>query len=197
MQSGSITRARSDVLAEFFARLAAGESTRTICASGGDMPPSTTFWRWMQNDAEMRAAYDRATTDRAERYAEEIQSIADELADVDDLTPEQVQLAKLRCDNRKWTAARLLPKRYGDRTIVSGDADNPVEVRHSIASRLLPELAARDSGGALVAIDGGRAGSARLRVGLLGATGATAAAGDVDLLADEGGPGLGQDAKRG
>ena len=36
---------------------------------------------------------------------------------------------RLRVDSRKWIAAKLKPKKYGDRTTLAGDKENPVEVR--------------------------------------------------------------------
>ena len=39
-----------------------------------------------------------------------------------------VQWQRQRIDARKWTAAKLRPKKYGDRTLVSGDAENPLQV---------------------------------------------------------------------
>ena len=36
---------------------------------------------------------------------------------------------KNRIDARKWVASKLKPKKYGDRQIVAGDADSPLEVK--------------------------------------------------------------------
>ena len=44
-----------------------------------------------------------------------------------------VQAARLRVDARKWIASKVLPKQYGDRLAVAGDADNPVKVFHQIS----------------------------------------------------------------
>ena len=35
----------------------------------------------------------------------------------------------LRMDGRKWLAAKYLPKVYGERQILAGDAENPIEVK--------------------------------------------------------------------
>ena len=197
MQDVASTRTRADVLAEMFARIAAGESVASICRSGGDFPTDTTFWRWLQDEPGALDCYERATAARGNVYAERIYDVTADLKADPDLTLEKIQLAKLTCDNLKWNASRMLPRRFGDRTIVSGDPDNPVELRHTVAGKLLPELAARDSAGTLVSIDGGRAGSPGLRVGnLLGASRTTDATGAVDVLADQSRPGVGKDAKR-
>jgi len=41
-----------------------------------------------------------------------------------------VEVAGLRLlsDNRKWLLSKLAPKKYGDRTTLAGDAENPLAV---------------------------------------------------------------------
>jgi hypothetical protein len=41
-------------------------------------------------------------------------------------TVEDVSRAKLLCDNIKWEAARVSPKKYGDRITHGGDPDAPI-----------------------------------------------------------------------
>jgi hypothetical protein len=33
--------------------------------------------------------------------------------------------------SKQWRASKLAPKKYGDRKIISGDADNPLTVQHT------------------------------------------------------------------
>jgi hypothetical protein len=150
MQDVGSTRARSDVLAEIFARIAAGESVTAICKSGGKFPTDRTFWRWLQDDPTALECYEKATTARAHVYAERIQDVTAELKRDDDLTSEKVQLAKLESDNLKWNASRMLPRKYGDRTVIAGDADNPlsVELSDAKASLLRGITPKPDDGGA-------------------------------------------------
>lgn len=78
------------------------------------MPAKSTVTGWALQDVEGFAAqYARAREAQAEHYAEEIITIAD--------TEEDANRARVRIDARKWTASKLLPKRYGDR----------VELEHS------------------------------------------------------------------
>lgn len=94
-------------------RMAAGESLSKICEDA-DMPAKSTVTGWALQDVEGFAAqYARAREAQAEHYAEEIITIAD--------TEEDANRARVRIDARKWTASKLLPKRYGDR----------VELEHS------------------------------------------------------------------
>src|SRR5258708_2410003 len=52
----------------------------------------------------------RAREAQADKYFQEIIEIADAA------TPETVNVARLRVDSRKFTVARLAPKKYGDHT---------------------------------------------------------------------------------
>jgi terminase small subunit-like protein len=52
--------------------------------------------------------YARAREAQADKYFQEIVEIADAA------TPETVNVARLRVDSRKFTVARLAPKKYGD-----------------------------------------------------------------------------------
>lgn len=60
----------------------------------------------------------RAREEYAEAKVEEMQNIAE--------TVEDVSRAKLLCDNIKWEAARVSPKKYGDRITHGGDPDAPI-----------------------------------------------------------------------
>ena len=49
---------------------------------------------------------------------------------------------KLRMEARKWLAAKYLPRVYGDRQILAGDAENPVEIKQdaSVFEAILQNL---------------------------------------------------------
>src|SRR5437899_12406458 len=57
---------------------------------------------------DFRDQYARAREEQADKYFQEIVEIADAA------TPETVNVARLRVDSRKFTVARLAPKKYGD-----------------------------------------------------------------------------------
>ena len=106
------------------ARIADGESLRTICA-GKDMPAASTVHRWLAENQEFSEQYAHAREMQADAFAESIIRIADEVE------PESaaVAKAKLQIDARKWTAAKLAPKKYGDKIDLSGDMRVQVETR--------------------------------------------------------------------
>lgn len=39
---------------------------------------------------------------------------------------EHINRSRLRVDARKWVAAKLLPKKYGEKTQITGDGGGPV-----------------------------------------------------------------------
>jgi Bacteriophage Sf6, terminase small subunit-like len=59
-------------------------------------------------DVRFRDQYARAREAQADKYFQEIIEIADAAP------PETVNVARLRVDSRKFTVARLAPKKYGD-----------------------------------------------------------------------------------
>ena len=97
----------SDALAKRICiQIAEGKSVRKICKSAS-MPSLTTLFRWLDEKPGFRDQYARAREWQAELYADEIVDISDSCADA--------QKARVRIDARKWTAVKLLPKKYGDR----------------------------------------------------------------------------------
>lgn len=143
------TRARADIVAEICARIAGGSSVAEVFREpAADYPNQHTFWRWCA-DPEVERAYRDATVTRGEKYAEEIVAISDQAPPLERTQFGEkhdagfVAWQKNRIEARKWVAARMLPKRYGDRTVIAGDADNPVHiVDDTVTGKLLPELAA-------------------------------------------------------
>lgn len=89
------------------------------------MPARSTVFRWLSLEAGFSDLYARAKEEAAELFAEEIVEIADErdgkaimadgaeVAVVFDSTA--VARNRLRVDARKWVAAKLKPRKYGDK----------------------------------------------------------------------------------
>lgn len=115
--------------------IADGQSLRRICQSE-TMPDRTTVRQWLIDDAEFSIQYARAREEQADTLAEEIVEIADESSldyTVDDdgnhvLDREHVQRSKLRVDARKWVAAKLRPKVYGDKLDVNNNVTGTLSI---------------------------------------------------------------------
>lgn len=138
----SFTQETADAICE---RLSDGESLRKICVSEG-MPSKITVLRWLESNASFRAQYAAAREAQADHMAEEILQIADDgLNDTyedDDgkkrTDQDVIARSKLRVDARKWLAAKMAPKKYGDRLLNehSGVDGKPIEVT-SITRRIV------------------------------------------------------------
>lgn len=120
--------------------LASGRSLTSICASEDWAPDKVTVLRWLRQHVPFRTQYTQAREDQAEVMADEMNDIADdgtndwmerELRDgttVEVPNHEHINRSRLRVDTRKWIAARLLPKKYGDRVVneVTGKDGGPI-----------------------------------------------------------------------
>jgi hypothetical protein len=119
------------------ARLASGEPLTKICRDE-DKPDISTVYRWLAANEAFRDMYAHAREDQADTLADEIQSIADEPmlgkktttkanGDVETVEGDMIEHRRLRVDARKWVAAKLRPKKYGEhiRTELSGPDGGP------------------------------------------------------------------------
>jgi hypothetical protein len=109
-----------DVWKSIFDRVGGGASLTTALKETG--LSYTHAYRLMDADPRLAEGYERAKKDRASRMAEEIIELAD--API----PEHLQgveisawvnQKRLQVDARKWVAAKLHPKVYGDKIDVS------------------------------------------------------------------------------
>ena len=124
---GRPSRYTPELAAVICERLAEGESLRTICADKA-MPGLSTVMGWLFDGKHegFPEQYARAREAQAELRADEITDIAD---GVEHGASEAVQAARLRVEARKWIAAKLLPKRYGDKVQHTGDGGGPIGLR--------------------------------------------------------------------
>lgn len=110
-----------EIEAEIFNRIAGGEGVVQICGDNRDdwLPSDSTFYKRLTEDRDFADRYARAREAQAHREADEIRDIADAA------TPENVHVARLQIDTRKWRAAKLAPKVYGDKLAIGGADDLP------------------------------------------------------------------------
>lgn len=122
-------------------RIAAGESLRSICKDE-KMPDQVTIYRWLAVNEEFRKLYVQAREDQAETHADVIVDIADADPELEPVTDREgnvvemrihsayVAYQKNRIDARKWVAAKLKPRKYGDKVDLNhgGQVDNPLHV---------------------------------------------------------------------
>lgn len=125
----------------FCARIAEGESLRTVC-DDLKMPAKATVFRWLRLPGmkAFRDQYELATQARADAFAEEMIDIAHETMEGETTTEKmigddvEVTVKKedmlghrrLLIDTLKWNMSRMNSKRYGDKIDVTSD-NKPLE----------------------------------------------------------------------
>ncbi len=127
-------------------RIADGESLRSIC-DDEDMPARSTVFRWLGENEAFQSQYSFAREAQADALFDDMLDIADDgrndwmekhNADGEAIgwreNGEAIRRSQLRIDARKWMAAKLRPKKYGDKIEVAGDASNPLHtvIEHRI-----------------------------------------------------------------
>lgn len=100
----------------------------------------TVIFQWLQKRPGFFDQYARAREVQAELMADELKSIADETPEITTVTTSPsgstsertaldsagVYRNRLRVDTRKWIAAKLLPKKYGEHLKVEASGPNGV-----------------------------------------------------------------------
>lgn len=142
-QIGRPSKYSQDLADEICNRLAGGESLRSICRDDG-MPAQQTVYVWLNRDKAFQDQYARAREEQADTHADEIIAIADEDPEVNHIRDKDgnvvdikidsgyVAYQKQRIEARKWTAAKLRPKKYGDRVTHAGDDESPLVLENNM-----------------------------------------------------------------
>ena len=100
-----------------------------ICEQHPEFPSARTIREWIFQDPEFSLLYEKAKQEQADYLADEIVAIADTpligevIRQTKDgtfaETGDNVQRSRLKIDARKWVAAKLKPKKYGDKVDVT------------------------------------------------------------------------------
>ena len=108
------------------------------------MPSYQTVYSWLAAQPQFLDQYTRAREEQAETLADEIVDIADETPEMNPIVDRNGELIRIemhsaylqwqkqRIEARKWIAAKLRPKKYGDRVTMAGDAEAPLQVEADI-----------------------------------------------------------------
>lgn len=106
-------------------RLMEGESLRKICKDD-DMPSRATVIRWQNERPAFETKCARARVMQADYMDDLVLDVAN------DCTPETAAADRVKISAYQWRAAKLAPKKYGDKLALDGDGDGGpivVEVR--------------------------------------------------------------------
>lgn len=104
--------------------LANGNSLRTYCTKPGT-PGYSTIMQWLRSVEGFAENYTRARQDQAHNDAEQIAEVR-QMARDGQLAPD---VARVVIDSLKWTAARRLPKVYGDKVELGTDSSAPLIIQ--------------------------------------------------------------------
>ena len=116
---------------------------RSICRDE-HIPSQQTVYTWLNAHKSFLDQYARAREEQADTHADEIIAIADENPVINEVRDKDgnvvdvkidsgyVAYQKQRIEARKWTAAKLRPKKYGDRVTHSGDDESPVVLENNM-----------------------------------------------------------------
>jgi hypothetical protein len=131
------TEEREVVVAKVLAGLADGIPLAELCRGEG-MPDRVTVYRWKAEDADLAQRIACAREAGFDAIADECFDIADDGSNdyherkrqdgssEEVFNSEHVQRSKLRIDTRLKLLAKWDPKRYGDRTLLGSDPENPL-----------------------------------------------------------------------
>ena len=147
--------------------LSEGIPLREICRMEG-MPPWRNIYFWMARDEDLSAHIARAREAGYDAIAEECLDIADNATndwmerefrnahgkiEVEQVVnTEHIQRSKLRIETRLKLLAKWRPEKYGDKTVITGDANGaPIKTEDAGSGRLFElirnmEMAKRVSG---------------------------------------------------
>ena len=135
--------AQSDAIGVLCAKIAEGDNVWSY--SQREKIPYSSLRQWIDADVARADKYARAREDRADKLADEIVAISDEADVALRHDGEDMRLAldaaaiarnRLRVDARKWVAAKLKPRVYGEKVAHGGDPDAP-PIQHSMAVRFV------------------------------------------------------------
>ena len=108
-------------------RVSSGEPLRQVCRDKG-MPPESTFRQWVRDDRDgLAARYEAARRLQIDCFADEIVLLSNR----DDLDAND---KRVRIDTLKWLCSKVVPRRYGERLLVAGEAESPLTVLHKQVS---------------------------------------------------------------
>ncbi len=105
-------------------RISEGQSLRAICLDE-DMPSRSTVLRWLEQDQSFNAKCARARLEQADW-------LLDDMADIENRTLDgtyEPNVAKVVLSSKQWRAAKLAPKKYGDKTTIesTGPDGGPIQ----------------------------------------------------------------------
>lgn len=122
-----------------------GWSLRRICETVEGMPHRETVLDWCDARPEFSDQYARSRQRGYEYHADEILDLRNDpnlfkhKNDFGNIDPVPVNLARIYCDNVKWTLSKILPKKYGDKQKHEHSGPDEGPIKFDMSSEPLSE----------------------------------------------------------
>jgi DNA-directed RNA polymerase subunit F len=125
-------------------------SLRSICMEP-NMPSHASVYTWLNEKPSFLDKYTRARESQADYMADEILEIADDSSEdtrtivkdgeiIEVENADYINRCKLRIESRKWVAAKLRPKKYGDKVDIDYTTKGDKVIGEVDYSRLSDEV---------------------------------------------------------
>ena len=120
------SRYTPELAADILRCVSEGSTLRQVCRDKGI--PESSARTWFREDRDgLAARYEAARRMQIDAFVDEIVLLANR----DDLNAND---KRVWIDTLKWIASKIAPRRYGERLLVAGDAENPLQVIHQQVS---------------------------------------------------------------
>lgn len=102
---------------------------------------------WLMTNEHFRGEYQKARAAQAEYLADECLQIADDGSndtyEAEDgskkIAHDHIQRSRLRVETRRWAAAQMAPKRWGQQQVQhTGDGGGPLQIIVNVITKALP-----------------------------------------------------------
>lgn len=123
-----LTEYNYDLCLEICDMVADGGNIKKILDSQDRFPSFPTWCKWKRENAELLNLYVNSIQDKGESVDAQIDEIWQGCKD----GIYDASIANVLIQTLKWKASKYYPKMFGDKTIHSGDADNPIQTTFSI-----------------------------------------------------------------
>jgi hypothetical protein len=131
-----------------------GYGLPTLCKQNPHWPNRSSIFLWLRKYPEFSDRYHQAKKDQVSALVDDILEISDDssqdaLEDEDGnvrFNSEFAARSRLRVDTRKWIAAKLVPRLYGDNALARELADEIDEFRKKLEAKHIRKLTNEENG---------------------------------------------------
>lgn len=124
-----------------------GLGLSTLCKQNPHWPHKDTIYSWLRANKIFADLYTQAKKDQVAALVDDILEISDDSSQDERVSEdgnvsfnsEFAARSRLRVDTRKWIAAKLVPRLYGDNALARELADEMEEFKKSLKDKIVKE----------------------------------------------------------